>query len=178
MNQLQVNIPYQHKHSRLSVLLRPILIIPIISIMFMMLSPNLQINFSDITGMIQGQTEQNNRYNSYHEVRDGDGGIHTNMLAISTKDISDITETITSQSPYIQTMIAALSYILIAPIVAFMLWSMYIVNIPVIFTLLFRKKYPDWWFSWNQSLQSFVLRIYCYALFLTDQYPSLESKTA
>ena len=47
-------------------------------------------------------------------------------------------------------------------------------NLATALTIVFRKKYPDWWFSWNQSLQAFVLRIYCYALFITDKAPSLE----
>ena len=65
-------------------------------------------------------------------------------------------------------------YLWAVPLLSFTLWGCYVVNLPLFFTLLLRKKYPDWWFSWNQSLQSFVLRIYCYVFFLTDRMPSLE----
>ena len=62
------------------------------------------------------------------------------------------------------------------PLVSFTLWLFYVVNVATAVTLLFRKKYPHWWYVWNQELQSFVLRIYCYSLFITDRYPSLESQ--
>ena len=40
MNEVQVNIPYQEKHNRLSVLLRPFLALPIIVVMLLMIIPN------------------------------------------------------------------------------------------------------------------------------------------
>jgi hypothetical protein len=38
--------------------------------------------------------------------------------------------------------------------------------------ILFRQKYPRWWFNFNLELSRFSARISAYLLFLTDLYPS------
>jgi hypothetical protein len=40
--------------------------------------------------------------------------------------------------------------------------------------ILFREKYPRWWFDWNLQLQSFVNRIGVYALLMDDRYPATD----
>lgn len=40
--------------------------------------------------------------------------------------------------------------------------------------LVFRKKYPLWWFEYNRHYQAFSLRFEAYALLLTDRYPSTD----
>ncbi|RJQ43256.1 MAG: DUF4389 domain-containing protein [Gaiellales bacterium] len=42
--------------------------------------------------------------------------------------------------------------------------------------ILFRKKYPRWWFDWNLALTRFGLRIYSYMLLLTHEYPSSDEQ--
>lgn len=38
--------------------------------------------------------------------------------------------------------------------------------------LLFRRKYPRWWFDWNVALTAFGVRVAAYAaLLVTDRYP-------
>jgi hypothetical protein len=46
--------------------------------------------------------------------------------------------------------------------------------LPTVLVLLFRKKYPRWWFDWNLALTKFSFRIQAYILLLRDEYPALE----
>jgi hypothetical protein len=50
--------------------------------------------------------------------------------------------------------------------------------LPVVLMLLFRKKYPRWWFDWNLNLQRFVSRIGVYLLLMDDRYPSTDEDQA
>lgn len=47
---------------------------------------------------------------------------------------------------------------------------------PAALMLLFRRKYPRWWFDWNLNLTAFVLRVMAYATLLTDEYPSTDEE--
>jgi hypothetical protein len=40
--------------------------------------------------------------------------------------------------------------------------------------ILFRQKYPRWWFGWNLELQRFSNRIGTYLALMNDQYPSTD----
>jgi hypothetical protein len=42
--------------------------------------------------------------------------------------------------------------------------------------LLFRRKYPGWWFDWNLALVRFNARISAYVALLTDEYPSTDEE--
>jgi hypothetical protein len=42
--------------------------------------------------------------------------------------------------------------------------------------ILFRKKYPRWWFDWNLELQRFVTRVTVYFALMTDRYPSTDEQ--
>jgi hypothetical protein len=46
--------------------------------------------------------------------------------------------------------------------------------IPTILMLLFRRKYPRWWFDWNFSLTKFSYRVNSYLSLLSDVYPSTD----
>jgi hypothetical protein len=50
--------------------------------------------------------------------------------------------------------------------------------VPVLLMLLFRRKYPRWWFDWNLNLQSFANRIGVYLLLMEDRYPSTDEEQA
>jgi hypothetical protein len=39
-------------------------------------------------------------------------------------------------------------------------------------TILFRRKYPRWWFDWNLELQRFTNRVCAYVALMDDRYPS------
>jgi len=40
--------------------------------------------------------------------------------------------------------------------------------------ILFRQKYPRWWFDWNLELQRFVNRVLIYLALMDDTYPSTD----
>jgi Domain of unknown function (DUF4389) len=48
--------------------------------------------------------------------------------------------------------------------------------IPVLLMLLFRKKYPRWWFDWNLQLARFSNRIAVYFVLMNDHYPSTDEE--
>jgi Domain of unknown function (DUF4389) len=45
---------------------------------------------------------------------------------------------------------------------------------PVVLMLLFRQKYPRWWYDWNLELSRFSNRVGAYALLMDDSYPSTD----
>jgi len=49
---------------------------------------------------------------------------------------------------------------------------------PVLLMLVFRKKYPAWWFDWNLQLSRFQARVCAYFLLLRDEYPSTDEEQA
>ena len=50
--------------------------------------------------------------------------------------------------------------------------------LPPLLTLLFRRKYPRWWFDWNLELSRFVERVAAYLSLLRDEYPSTDEQQA
>jgi hypothetical protein len=51
-----------------------------------------------------------------------------------------------------------------------------IIFIPTLLMLLFRWKYPRWWFDWNLNLTRFTMRVGAFFLLLTDAYPSTDEE--
>lgn len=47
---------------------------------------------------------------------------------------------------------------------------------PVLLLIVFRQKYPRWWFDWHLALMRLQSRFSAYALLLTDEYPSTEDE--
>lgn len=48
--------------------------------------------------------------------------------------------------------------------------------LPTLLMILFREKYPRWWFNWNLELTRFANRVSAYFLLLTDRYPSTDEE--
>lgn len=44
--------------------------------------------------------------------------------------------------------------------------------------LVFRRKYPRWWFDWNLALARFATRVTAYLALLRDEYPSTDEEQA
>src|SRR5919198_1451363 len=42
--------------------------------------------------------------------------------------------------------------------------------------ILFRRKYPRWWFDWNLELQRFTNRVFVYLALMDDRYPSTDQQ--
>jgi len=53
-----------------------------------------------------------------------------------------------------------------------------LVVLPTVLMLLFRQKYPRWWFDWNLALIRFITRIDAYLMLLRDEYPSTDEEQA
>ena len=51
-----------------------------------------------------------------------------------------------------------------------------LVFIPTILMLVFRQKYPKWWYDWNLELTKFSTRVISYILLLRDDYPSTDEE--
>ena len=50
--------------------------------------------------------------------------------------------------------------------------------VPTLLMILFRKKYPRWWWEWNLHLQRFTVRIGAYVALMDDRYPSTDEEQA
>ena len=48
--------------------------------------------------------------------------------------------------------------------------------LPIALMIVFRQKYPRWWFDWNFQLMSFTNRVVSYLLLMTDVYPSTDEE--
>jgi hypothetical protein len=53
-----------------------------------------------------------------------------------------------------------------------------ILFLATLFMILFRQKYPRWWFDWNIALVKFGTRVGTYIGLLTDVYPSTDEEQA
>ena len=52
------------------------------------------------------------------------------------------------------------------------------VFVPLVLMLVFRQKYPRWWFDWNLNLMRFGNRVTVYLALLDDRYPSTDEEQA
>ena len=50
--------------------------------------------------------------------------------------------------------------------------------LPVLLMVLFRRKYPRWWFDWNLQLLRFSNRVSAYIFLMDDRYPSTDEQQA
>ena len=48
--------------------------------------------------------------------------------------------------------------------------------LPTGLMILFRKKYPRWWYDWNLQLTRFANRVSVYLLLMDDAYPSTDEE--
>jgi hypothetical protein len=44
--------------------------------------------------------------------------------------------------------------------------------------IVFRQKYPRWWFDWNLELSRFIARVGVFLALMDDQYPSTDEQQA
>lgn len=52
------------------------------------------------------------------------------------------------------------------------------VVLPTLLMILFRQKYPKWWFDWNLALSRFGMRVSAYLALMRDEYPSTDEEQA
>jgi hypothetical protein len=53
-----------------------------------------------------------------------------------------------------------------------------LVIIATVLLILFRQKYPRWWFDWNLELLRFINRVLVYLALMEDRYPSTDEQQA
>jgi hypothetical protein len=51
-----------------------------------------------------------------------------------------------------------------------------VIFLPTLLMLLFRRKYPGWWFDFNFNIVRFGSRVLAYLLILRDEYPSTDEE--
>jgi hypothetical protein len=51
-----------------------------------------------------------------------------------------------------------------------------ILFLPLVLMILFRQKYPRWWFDWNLEVLRFSNRVSAYLALLDDHYPSTDEE--
>jgi Domain of unknown function (DUF4389) len=50
--------------------------------------------------------------------------------------------------------------------------------LPALLMILFRQKYPRWWYDWNLELLRFENRVAVYLALMDDRYPSTDERQA
>jgi hypothetical protein len=50
--------------------------------------------------------------------------------------------------------------------------------LPPLLMIVFRQKYPRWWFDWNRELLRFINRVGIYVALMDDRYPSTDEQQA
>ena len=51
-----------------------------------------------------------------------------------------------------------------------------IIFLPTLLMILFRQKYPKWWYNFNVELTKFCTRVFTYLFLLQDEYPSTDEE--
>ena len=57
-------------------------------------------------------------------------------------------------------------------------WGGGLLFLPPLLMILFRQKYPRWWFDWNLNFLRFSNRVTAYLLLVDDHYPSTDGEQA
>ena len=64
------------------------------------------------------------------------------------------------------------------PVIILTFGSGGLLSLPTALMLVFRRKYPRWWFDWNLELTRFTTRCLAYLALLRDEYPSTDEEQA
>jgi hypothetical protein len=51
-----------------------------------------------------------------------------------------------------------------------------LIVLPLVLMILFRRKYPKWWYDWNLDFAGFMYRVRAFVCLLTDVYPSTDEE--
>ena len=62
------------------------------------------------------------------------------------------------------------------PLLMVLYIPLYLTLSPLVLMILFRKKYPKWWYDWAVNLTQFLFRVHAFMLLLTDRYPSTDDE--
>ena len=67
-------------------------------------------------------------------------------------------------------------FILVIPIIALSISGLPALLFPPLLMILFRQKYPRWWFDYNVALLRFSARVMVYIALMRDEYPSTDEE--
>lgn len=73
---------------------------------------------------------------------------------------------------------SAFRIVLVLPVLAVLVAFSGVLFIQPLLTLVFRQKYPRWWFDFNEQYLRFSNRVFAYLLLLRDEYPSTDEEQA
>jgi hypothetical protein len=62
------------------------------------------------------------------------------------------------------------------PVVMLTIGAGGLLTLPTALMLVFRRKYPRWWFDWNLEMSGFTTRCLAYLALLSDNYPSTDEE--
>ena len=172
---VQLNIQYPERLHRVTTAFRFILIIPILFILGLLTGGYVSSPQMGHTGYYESSNLSSYLPSSQ--------GIHHNRTALFKTQYSNeiyfnddqtityhyfdqtsspLTTTITSiTSVFVSMLFGMTGFLFLAPLLI----------------ILFRKKYPTWWFNWNTELIRFQIRVIAYFYLLTDIYPSTENQS-
>ena len=75
------------------------------------------------------------------------------------------------------TLLRPITVIPIAVVLVMVSGSSSFIYAPLVM-ILFRQKYPRWWFDWNLALLKFQNRVFAHLFLLRDEYPSTDEDQA
>jgi hypothetical protein len=73
---------------------------------------------------------------------------------------------------------AAFRVVLALPLLALLAAFSGLLFVPPLMTVVFRQKYPRWWFDFNEAYLRLSNRVLAYLLLLRDEYPSTDEEQA
>ena len=98
MTEARVEIPYQEKHSRLSVLLRPILAIPVIMVMLLMIVPNYSVDPVRVSEVAAEQQVESNTQGRYVVQRQDDSRTYYDLVVVGQQVYQYVAEGISYEN--------------------------------------------------------------------------------
>ena len=202
MDGFSFNVEYVKKRSRLKSLLAPFLILPIFVLFIFWNSPNMFSTFISNTAHIAGinsldthnytniiKTEDQLKSKLSDRITENENFIyhsydldraHTNMPLNSGFNLHSIINKYV-HGPYA----SEIKILLFVLAVCFIVWAFIMVSIfgfvssmtiffPLIFFLLFRKKYPKWFYTWNTEVLKYFTRVSCFFLLISPEFPDID----
>ena len=73
-------------------------------------------------------------------------------------------------------IILAIPILVISTLLELLSLSLGIIFFPTVLMILFRSRYPRWWFDHNLEILRFLSRVSCYTGLLRDEYPSTDER--
>ena len=73
-------------------------------------------------------------------------------------------------------IVLAIPILVISILLELVSLSLGIIFLPTVLMIVFRERYPTWWFDHNLEILRFLSRVSCYTGLLRDEYPSTDER--